>query len=95
VTENLAASTARGSRAQQLLDDELLKEAFASLDAEYIKAWREAPARDDDMRQRLWQAVNVLAKVRDHLIKIASDGRLAREEIERLADKEKRRARVA
>jgi hypothetical protein len=81
----LTAKTSRAARAQALLNDELLKEAFATLDTEYVKAWRETSARDDDARQRYWQAVNVLGKVRDHLEQVVRDGRVAQADLERLA----------
>ena len=80
----------RGARAQRLLEDNLLAEAFAMLDAEYTKAWRATAARDTDARERLWQAVNVLRKVKDHLTKIVSDGKLAQREIDQLAQRRKR-----
>ena len=60
--------------------NELLVEAFATLDAQYVRAWRVTPARDVIAREKLWQAVNVLGLVRQHLAKIVSDGRLAQAE---------------
>ena len=88
--DKLQAATARAMRARALLEDELLIEAFDRLDAEYVKAWRETTARDDDARQRLWQAVQVIAKVRDHLRKLVNDGKLAQKEIDALAEKKRR-----
>ena len=79
----------RGARAQRLLEDDLLAEAFATLDAEYTKAWRTTAARDTDARERLWQAVQIVAKVRDHLASVASGGKLARRELDDLAARRK------
>ena len=42
----LAKALGRAAQAQRLLDDELLQEAFAALDRDYTKAWRETAARD-------------------------------------------------
>jgi predicted metal-dependent hydrolase len=46
--------------------------------------------RDTDARERLWQAVNILGKVKDHLAKIVRDGKLAQREIDQLAQRRKR-----
>jgi hypothetical protein len=79
----------RGARAQRLLEDDVLAEAFATLDAEYTKAWRATAARDTDARERLWQAVQVVAKVRDHLVSVANGGKLAQRELNDLAERRK------
>jgi hypothetical protein len=86
----LAAAIARAARAQALVEDELLQEAFAALEARYVEEWRSSQFRDTDARERLWQAVNVLRKVKDHLSRILADGRLAQREIDALAQRRKR-----
>jgi hypothetical protein len=43
---------ARGIHAQQILDDPLVLETFAALEAAYIKQWRTAPSLD--AREALW-----------------------------------------
>ena len=43
---------ARGIHAQQILDDPLVVEAFAALEAEYVKQWRIAPSPEH--REALW-----------------------------------------
>jgi hypothetical protein len=88
--DQLAAALARAARAQALIEDELLGEAFAALEARYVAEWRATQFRDTDARERLWQAVNVLRKVKDHLGRILADGRLAQREIEALAQRRKR-----
>jgi hypothetical protein len=87
--DKLRAATARASRAQALVNDDLLTEAFDTLEREYTKAWRETAVRDNDARERLWQAVNVASKVREHLRRLVSDGTLAQREIDMLADKQR------
>ena len=83
--DKLQTAIGRGARAQVLLRSELLQEMFANLDAEYVAAWRRTPARDTDARERLWLAVQVLGLVKDHLVIIANDGKLAQAELDRLA----------
>lgn len=82
--DKLQEEANRAVRAKSLMDDPLLKEAFDRLDAEYVKAWRETNARDDDARQRLWQAVNLVGKVRDHLAIVLANGKLAQAQIDEL-----------
>jgi hypothetical protein len=86
----LAAAMARAARAQALIEDELLQEAFAALETRYVEEWRASQFRDTDARERLWQAVNVLRKVKDHLSRMLADGRLAQREIDALAQRRKR-----
>ena len=91
MTDELALNKAaeRGARAQRLLEDDLLVEAFETLDRDYSRAWRATAARDTDARERLWQAVQVVAKVRDHLIRVVNGGTLAQRQINELADRKK------
>ena len=91
MTDELALNKAmeRGARAARLLDDELLKEAFETLERDYVKAWRETAARDTDARERLWQAVQVVAKVRDHLVSVVNSGKLAQREMNEIAGRKR------
>ncbi len=61
------------------------QEAFATLDRDDTKAWRETAARATDARERLWQACRVA--VRDHL---TNGGTLAQGELTDLAERPKR-----
>jgi hypothetical protein len=83
--DKLQHTLSRGARADLLLKDELLKQAFSQLEKDYVDAWRQTSARDTDGRERLWQAVNVVRKVHDHLIKVLNDGKLAQRELVELA----------
>ena len=83
--DKLEAGIARGARAKELLGSELLKEVFAQIESDYIAGWRNTSARDTDARERLWLAVQVLGLVKDHLVIIANDGKLAQAELDRLA----------
>jgi hypothetical protein len=75
----------RAARAEALQRDELLTEALDALDRDYVKAWRATHVRDTDARERLWQAVQVVAKVRDHLAHVLAGGRLAQRELDDIA----------
>jgi hypothetical protein len=83
--DKLHREIVRGARAAELLNNELLQESLATLERDYIEAWKIAPARDTDGRERLWQAVNIVGKVRDHLVKVTNNGKLAQRQLNALA----------
>jgi hypothetical protein len=85
--DKLAAAIERGARAKALLENDLLREAFDKLEDDYTAAWKTWPAADTQGRERLWQAVNVLGKVRGHLARVVADGRLAQRELSDLVHK--------
>lgn len=86
----LAASAAR---AQELLDSEVLVEAFATLERGYIDAWRATTIGDAAGREKLFLAINIVGKVRDHLARVVADGRLAEAELKELAHMAERKRR--
>lgn len=75
---------ARGRRAEQLLNDEMLKGAFATIKAEYLKGWESSGPRDTEGRERLWQAFQIIGKVETHLKDIMNNGKIAQHELARL-----------
>ena len=90
---NLNEMATRGMRTQELLDNELLAEAFTALEASYISAWRSTAIEDSSGREKLFLAINVVGKVRDHLGSVVADGKLAEAELKELARVAERRKR--
>ena len=80
------------ARAEALMRDEVLAGIVAQLEADYVEAWRATAVRDTDARERLWQAINLLGKVKDHLGRVIQNGKIAKAQI---ADLEGKRARKA
>jgi hypothetical protein len=80
----LIRAQARAAQAQELLDNEMLKDAFDTLRHAYLNAWETTHANDTDARERLFLAVNVIGKVRAHLTAIVNGGKLARRELDEL-----------
>ncbi|MDB5611334.1 MAG: hypothetical protein JWP25_8234 [Bradyrhizobium sp.] len=76
----------RGRRAQALLDDELLAGAFKGLEDAYTAAWRNTTIDDVAAREKLFLAINIVGKVRDHLTAVVNNGKLAAAELKQLAD---------
>lgn len=85
-----ARDTARALQAEGLMNSDLLKEAFSTLEQSYIKAWRESGVADEAGREKLFLAINIVGKVKDHLQKVLNDGKLAAHHLKELA---KQRAR--
>lgn len=82
--DKLRTDLERASRAERLLTDELLVEAFTTLAQTYHKAWESTQPRDTDGRERLWQAVQIVGKVESHLRSVVANGELAQNEIKNL-----------
>jgi hypothetical protein len=86
----LQQDAVRGSRAKSLLENELLIEAFDALEKAYIASWRTTNADATADREKLFLAVNIIGKVRDHIGMIASNGNLAQKELNRMAEEVQR-----
>ena len=89
----LGEAAAKALRAQDLLDNELLSEAFKGLEDSYTSAWRATGIEDVAAREKLFLAINIVGKVRDHLTSIVTNGRLAQAELKELARTAERRKR--
>lgn len=89
----LAAATAKALLAQELIDNELLTEAFKTLEDGYASAWRSTTIDDVQGREKLFLAINIVGKVRDHLNAAVANGRLAEVELAQLARTAERRKR--
>ena len=91
--DRLAGATARAVRARELLDNELLSEAFGELEDSYTAAWRATTIDDAGAREKLFLAINIVGKVRDHLTAVVTNGKLAQAELKDLALTAERRKR--
>ena len=89
----LGETAAKAVRAQDLLDNELLSESFKGLEDSYTAAWRATGIEDVGAREKLFLAINIVGKVRDHLNSIVTNGKLAQAELKELAQVAERRKR--
>jgi len=89
----LDRAAAKGIRAQELLDNELLTEAFKGLEDDYTAAWRATTIDDVAAREKLFLAINIVGKVRDHLAATVANGNRAQAEMKELAQVTERRKR--
>ncbi len=81
----------RGVRAQELLDNSLLNEAFAEIENFYLKQWRSGKvldqmASDVETREACWRAVQTLDAIRNLLKRHVTNGRIAAEDLRRLSE---------
>lgn len=89
----LSQAASKAARAQSLLGNELLTEAFEALEASYTAAWRATTIDDVSAREKLFLAINIVGKVRDHLNAVVSNGKLAAAELKQLAETAERKKR--
>lgn len=81
----LDADLRKGHAAEQLLASPILAETFDELRAAYLKEWEATFFRDTDARERLWQAYQIVGKVRTHLSHVAAGGKMAQAQIDQVA----------
>ena len=68
----------RLQRAQALVNDELLTEAFDTLRTEMMTRWENSGSSEVDARESLWLGLQLLARVRRHLESILMTQELAK-----------------
>ena len=81
----LARQIERRARAEVVLRDELLAEAFSALEAAYSQGWKTSKPAETAARERLWQAAQILAVVRGHLALAIENGKVAQAQIDDVA----------
>ena len=81
MTDQTQRDIARGKQAEILLQNELLNEAFAKLEAEYFRLWQSSKPLDKDVRENLWHAYKVVGDVKTHLHRLIDTGTLAQLEV--------------
>lgn len=88
----LSQAAAKGARASALIENDILSEAFKALEDTYTAAWRtNVPATDMAGRERLFQAINIVGLVRDHLTAVINNGKLAAADLKELAETERKK----
>ena len=73
----LDLAVGRAARAERLLADELLVEAFAALEDAYTAAWRSTTIDDASGREKLFLAINVVGR-HGSLTAAVTNGKLAK-----------------
>lgn len=84
MSDKLEEASVRASRAKQIIEDALFCESFDVLRQQLIQAWQDSPARDTEGRERLWQYVKQLDKLKGHLETVMAQGKMAEYQIQAL-----------
>ena len=71
-----------GDQAKLVLGNEAFKQALDDIEAEITESWKNAPARDQEGREKLWQMLKLAGKLRANLQTRLETGMLARIQIE-------------
>lgn len=72
----------KGAQAKARLEDETFLAAFAYLEKTYIEQWRATDFRNSDGRERIWNLLRGLDKLREHLGTVLANGNLAKHELD-------------
>jgi hypothetical protein len=73
----LLNESGRGARAKRLLEDDLLKEAFATVEADILEKWKNSPVRDQEGQFALRLKWQCLQEVRTCIADVAVTGKMA------------------
>jgi hypothetical protein len=68
---------AKGNRAREVLENEEFQAAFEAIEEELTNAWKTSPQRDEEGRQKLFECLTMLHKVRQVLTSTMETGKLA------------------
>ena len=71
-----------GDRAREVIENEAFIAAFDATEKEVIEQWMQSPARDQDGREKLWQYLSMLRKVKANLQTTLETGKLAQLELQ-------------
>lgn len=82
----------RGSRAKEVLENEVYQETFDTLEQEIMTQWAESPARDQEGREKLFLMLGLTKRLKGILQSTMETGKLAEVELihqQSLAEKAK------
>lgn len=74
----------RAAKAESLLNNEMLNDAFVEIDAALIERWR--GTEDPQARDALWQAAQINKQVQSILKKHVSSGKVAKAALDKITN---------
>lgn len=92
--DKLLDSINRGSRARDIVESDLFKEAVATIERDLIEAWKLTSARDTDARERLWQGVQMAGKMEEFFRSAIDNGKIAKSRLDELSREKPKWERV-
>ena len=67
----------RAHKAELLLNNEILNDAFDYLESEFISAWKQSAIEDTQSRERLYLLSQNLSALKGYIERVVEDGKLA------------------
>lgn len=86
---SLDSDVYEGSKAEKLLNDEMLMKAFSDVEQAIVDKWKSSPIRDKEGAAELRLMVKLLNDVKANLELAVHNGKLAAEELRQQKDKPK------
>ena len=83
----LSQDVERGHKADLLLKNELLQEAFQKLEQEFTTAWKQTAFDQSVERDRLYSLCQALDSLKSYLASMAQNGRLAENQLNQIRGK--------
>jgi hypothetical protein len=71
-----------GDRAREVLENEAFTQAFTDIELEILTQWKTSPARDLEGREKLWQLLSLLNKLKATITTTLETGKLAKLDLE-------------
>lgn len=71
-----------GNRANEILENEVFQQVFSDIELEVIESWTNSPVRDQEGREKLWQYLTLLRKVKARLTTTLETGKLAQMDLQ-------------
>ena len=71
----------KGSRAREILENEIYQAAFDEIEQELVKAWKQSPLRDAEGREKLHLMLTMLLRVQTCLQNTMDSGKLAEKDL--------------
>tara|TARA_R100000963_G_C4574555_1_gene58085 strand:+ start:67 stop:309 length:243 start_codon:yes stop_codon:yes gene_type:complete len=68
----------REAKAKRLLEDDLLKEAFDTLEKDIMDTWVASGVDDGRARETCWLSIRLLSRIKVHLTSIVETGEMAK-----------------
>ena len=68
----------REEQAKRLLNDELFKEAFSTLEKNLLDSWNSSGVSEVEAREQIWLSLRLLERIRLHLTSIVETGDMAK-----------------
>lgn len=81
MTQTLEQRLHTGTRAKEVLENEVFLATFDQIEHEVIEQWTNSPARDSQGREKCWEYLMLLRKVKSHLVSSLETGKLAELEL--------------